>query len=150
MIENKETVERLLNEISNKIDNLMNKINKSKTTFKLGNRIEDERGFIQNLVFTDMQSAAIISSKKGSVRSEHFHKTGFHYLYVISGEMQYFERPLNGMFPEQDLIVKAGGMVYTGPEIVHKTVFLQDTVLLSLTSNHSQSEQELDTVKEKF
>ena len=39
----------------------------------------DSRGSIQPLVDVTMQSALIISSKKGTVRANHYHKTDWHF-----------------------------------------------------------------------
>ena len=45
----------------------------------------DKRGLIQPLVDQMMKSAVLIDSKKGSLRANHYHKTDWHYCYVISG-----------------------------------------------------------------
>jgi quercetin dioxygenase-like cupin family protein len=111
---------------------------------------EDARGAIQNILLSPVTSAAIITSKAGSVRSNHYHKTDWHYLYVISGSMEYYERPVDGANAEP-IIVKAGQMVFTPPMHVHKTVFLEDTVLLSLAKNIRDHEHhEEDVIREEF
>src|ERR1700675_3073177 len=84
----------------------------------------DERGAIQNLLNTSINGAAILTSKKGSIRSNHYHREDFHYLYIISGSMEYYERDLNEEFVGKPLIINAGEMVFTPPLKVHKTVFL--------------------------
>jgi hypothetical protein len=43
----------------------------------------DEGGEIQPLVDMDMKSCVLISSKKGTVRANHYHKTDWHYCYVL-------------------------------------------------------------------
>ena len=45
----------------------------------------DDRGSIQSLVNFPMKNISLISSKKGSVRSNHYHLTDWHYMYVLSG-----------------------------------------------------------------
>ncbi len=52
----------------------------------------DARGAIQPLVDEMMKSAVMIESKKGSLRANHYHKTDWHYCYVISGTIEYFHR----------------------------------------------------------
>ena len=49
----------------------------------------DERGVLQPLVDTMMKSAVLIQSNKGSIRANHYHKTDWHYCYVLSGEIEY-------------------------------------------------------------
>ncbi len=114
---------------------------------------EDARGAIQNLVLTPgITSVAVITSKAGSERSNHFHKTDWHYLYVVEGEMEYYERPVGATGGHiKPLIVKKGQMVFTPPNIVHKTVFTVDTVLVSLAKNvRDHSHHEEDVVREIF
>jgi quercetin dioxygenase-like cupin family protein len=111
---------------------------------------EDVRGMIQNILLSPITSVAVITSKAGSVRSNHYHKTDWHYLYVISGSMEYYERPVDGSSNEP-IIIKTGQMVFTPPMHVHKTVFLEDTVLLSLAKNVRDHEHhEEDVVREEF
>ena len=47
----------------------------------------DVRGSIQPLVDLMMRSAVMIESKAGSLRANHYHKTDWHYCYVISGQI---------------------------------------------------------------
>ena len=55
----------------------------------------DDRGYIQSLVNFPMKNLSLISSKKGSVRSNHYHLTDWHYMYVLSGSFDYYYRPTN-------------------------------------------------------
>jgi quercetin dioxygenase-like cupin family protein len=48
-------------------------------------------------------------------------------------------------------VVQAGEMVLTGPNVVHKTVFLEDTVMMTFAANYRGPEfDKNDTVKMKF
>jgi quercetin dioxygenase-like cupin family protein len=119
----------------------------------LDNPFVDERGAIQNLLNTPMQCASIITSKKGSVRSNHWHKTDWHYLYVMSGSMEYYERPVDMDYDitQKPLIVSAGQMVFTPPNVIHKTIFIEDTVLLSFSKrNRDHESHESDVVRKEF
>jgi quercetin dioxygenase-like cupin family protein len=112
----------------------------------------DDRGSIQNLLNTSINGAAIITSKAGSIRSNHWHREDFHYLYVLSGSMEYYERDV-GISGElqSPIIVKTGQMVFTPPNKVHKTVFLEDTVLLSFSKrNRDHESHESDLVREEY
>ena len=114
----------------------------------------DARGSIQNILLSPITSVAIITSKSGSVRSNHFHKTDWHYLYVISGSMEYYERQVDmdpRLVDRLPLLVKTGQMVFTPPMHIHKTVFLEDTVLLSLAKNVRDHEHhEEDVIRVEF
>lgn len=109
----------------------------------------DDRGSIKNLLNASVSGAAVIISKAGTVRSNHYHKTDWHYLYVVSGSMEYYERSVNEKFVVKPLIVSAGQMVFTPPMTVHKTVFLEDTVLISLSRrNRDHNSHEEDVIRE--
>ena len=111
----------------------------------------DDRGIIQNLLLTSITSVTIITSKAGSVRSNHYHKTDWHYLYVLSGSMKYYERAIDESNNVEPIIVKAGQMVFTPPKQIHKTEFIEDTVLLSFAHNIRDHEHhEADIVREDF
>ncbi len=110
----------------------------------------DKRGVIQNLLLIPINSVAIITSKAGTVRSNHYHKTDWHYLYIISGSMNYYERDVEGSGDVDPLLVTAGQMVFTPPMQVHKTEFLEDTVMVSFAKNirdHEHHEQDLVRVE---
>ena len=111
----------------------------------------DERGIIQNLLLTNIEGVAIITSKAGTIRSNHWHKTDWHFLYVLQGEMKYYERDLSEDFNDKWILVSQGDMVFTPPCKVHKTVFTKDTVLLSCSRNKRSHElHEQDLVREEF
>ena len=110
----------------------------------------DVRGVIQNLLLTPLSSVAIITSKAGTVRSNHYHKTDWHYLYIISGSMNYYERDVEGSSDVTPLLITAGQMVFTPPMQVHKTEFLEDTVMISFAKNirdHEHHEEDLVRVE---
>src|ERR1700688_4824237 len=88
----------------------------------------DDRGIIQNLITTGVGSVAIIITKKGGIRSNHYHKNNSHHLYVISGSVEYFERDLDGS-NKSSMIYNAGDMFFTPPRKVHKVIALEDCVM---------------------
>lgn len=112
---------------------------------------EDARGKIQNLVLSPITSTAIITSKAGSVRSNHYHNANWHYLYIVSGSMEYYERDVDASGENiKPIIVKAGEMVFTAPHKVHKTFFLENTIMMSFgagTKDHEHHEEDLVRVE---
>ena len=71
----------------------------------------DERGAIQSLVNFPMKNLSLITSKKGTVRSNHYHVTDWHYMYVLVGSFDYYYRPTGSGTPVVTW-VKAGEMVF--------------------------------------
>lgn len=112
---------------------------------------EDVRGKIQNLVLSPITSTAIITSKAGSVRSNHYHNANWHYLYIVSGSMEYYERDVDASGENiKPIIIRAGEMVFTAPHKVHKTVFLENTVMMSFgagVKDHEHHEEDLVRVE---
>jgi|TARA_R110000824_G_scaffold401771_1_gene615932 quercetin dioxygenase-like cupin family protein len=112
----------------------------------LPQNFEDNRGVIQNLLLSTVRNVAIVTSKKGTTRSNHYHKEDWHYLYVISGSFNYYERPVDGLGDNKPLLVKAGELVFTAPMRVHRTDFIEDTVMISMGKNpqeHTRHEEDV-------
>ena len=95
----------------------------------------DDRGSIQSLVNFPMKNIALITSKKGVVRSNHCHLTDWHYMYVLSGSFDYYYRPTNSDEELQTVRVKAGELIFTPPMEDHATVFREDCQLLAMSRN---------------
>ena len=111
----------------------------------------DLRGSIQPLVDSIMKSAVMIHSKAGSLRANHYHKTDWHYCYVISGKIKYYYKELNSDKAPDLLIVEKGNMVFTPPLVEHCMKFPEDTLFLTLSRNpRDQETYELDVIRTNF
>jgi dTDP-4-dehydrorhamnose 3,5-epimerase-like enzyme len=108
----------------------------------------DERGEIQPLVDLTMKSCVLISSKKNTIRANHYHKTDWHFCYVLEGEIDYYHREVgDNEFPKREKI-KKNELFFTPPMVEHAMVFHKDTVFLTLGGNSRiQSEYEADLVR---
>ena len=95
----------------------------------------DQRGAIQPLIDFPMKNVSLISSKKGSVRSNHYHLGDWHYMYVLSGSFDYHFRPTGSAEKPKVITLRSGEMVFTAPMQEHATVFLEDTQLLVASRN---------------
>lgn len=105
-------------------------------------------GKITNVAFGEFRCVSIIESVAGSERSKHFHLTDSHVLYVLDGVMHYWERLLDGDYPDKPTVVLAGEAIFTGPMLVHKTYFPVATVLISASKNARDHEShEADVVR---
>ena len=119
-----------------------------KEIIELENPFIDQRGEIQPLVDKIMKSAVMIHSKAGSLRANHYHKTDWHYCYVISGEIEYYYRKTNSLETKKQIKVKKGQMVFTPPMVDHAMVFNVDTTFLTLSRNfRDQKTYESDVVR---
>lgn len=95
-----------------------------------------------------MRSALIITSKKGTVRANHYHKTDWHYCQVLSGSIEYYHRPLGSKAKPERVLVKTGQLFFTPPLVEHAMVFPEDTTFLTLSCNkRDQKAYEEDLVR---
>tara|TARA_B110000008_G_scaffold36588_1_gene33036 strand:- start:4925 stop:5368 length:444 start_codon:yes stop_codon:yes gene_type:complete len=100
----------------------------------------DDRGSIQSLVNFPMKNISLISSKKDTIRSNHYHLTDWHYMYVLSGSFNYYYRPTGTDEELKCVKVVAGEMIFTPPMEDHATVFLEDCDLLAMSRNPRDQE----------
>lgn len=100
----------------------------------------DNRGSIQPLVDYKMKSCVLITSKKGSIRANHYHQTDWHFCYVLEGKIDYYERPTGSSEKPRKVTVHKGQMFFTGPMIDHTMVFLEDTTFLTFGRNSRTQE----------
>ena len=108
----------------------------------------DGRGTIQPLVDRKMSSALLIRSNPGTVRANHYHRTDWHYCYVLEGAIEYFHRPHGSAAPPQRVVVPKGGMVFTPPMVEHAMRFAEETLFLTLGRNPRDHESyEADVVR---
>lgn len=117
--------------------------------------VKDPRGSIRNLLeLTEsdapVRGVSIITSRARTTRSNHYHKTDGHWLYVVSGVVHYWERELDEpSYPAHPVVFKEGEMFYTGPLVWHRTYFPEDTALLSLSLRpRDHSSHESDVVRD--
>jgi len=96
--------------------------------------VDDPRGLIESICHEPVNSIIAIYSKAGSIRSNHWHRTDWHICYVVSGRMEYYERPV-GEKAVSHKTVLAGEWVRTEPYMEHTTVFPVDTQLLCFARN---------------
>ena len=118
----------------------------------------DARGAITKLLDdgkTSIKSILLITSTKGSIRANHYHKEDAHYVYMYSGKMEYVEAPLIDGQPDISQEVKvelvAGDMIYSPPMIAHAMRFTEDTVWVVMAlKSRSHENYEEDTVRVKL
>lgn len=109
---------------------------------------EDQRGMILPLADEPMKSAVLITSKKGTVRANHFHKTDWHYCYMLKGSMDYYHRPVGEKSPPSLTKINEGDLFFTPPLVEHAMVFTEDSSFVCLGKNSREQEAyESDVVR---
>lgn len=108
---------------------------------------KDDRGEIYNLFEGRIEHVAMITSKKGTVRANHYHKEDLQYIYLISGAYESHCCPVDEPENKQVLQVKAGDIVETPPLIAHAQYFTEDSVFLAFTTRQrEEGKYEQDTI----
>jgi len=117
----------------------------------LDNPFINSAGWIQNLVLKPISCVSIIESKNNSMRSNHYHKTDYHYLYVLIGCVIYLEREVGDIKIPEPVIYNSGSMIFTPPMVEHTTIFPKETTLISMSKNpRSHENHENDLVRVDF
>jgi hypothetical protein len=111
----------------------------------------NEAGVIYNILMRPVGGVAVIRSAHGSVRSNHYHKTDWHYLHVLEGRILYFEREMGSTLVPNPYVVYYNQTVFTAPGREHAVVSVGVSVLLSL-SKHARTHEahEADLVRVPF
>jgi dTDP-4-dehydrorhamnose 3,5-epimerase-like enzyme len=112
----------------------------------------DQRGGIARVLDQNVhriQTILRITSKAGSIRSNHYHKKDYHFMYLESGMCEYSEKPANKPKSKIETVkMVAGDLVLTNPMVIHAVKFLQDSVLYAFTTEkRDQDKYEKDTIK---
>ena len=110
-------------------------------------RDSDERGSILSIVDACVMNVSIISCKAGSIRSNHYHHEDYHYMYVLSGKIDYFYK-MPGDEKLNYLYVRKGDTIFTPAKEWHATFFPINTELIVSSKNpRDQETYEKDTVR---
>ena len=122
-----------------------------KDLVNLPENYKDERGFIQPLCDLDMKSASLIFSKNNTWRANHYHKSDWHFIYVIKGSFEYYFKKTNSDEKVKKKIVTKGQLLFTGPLVDHAMFYTEETEIIVVSKNpRDQKTYEMDTVRIDF
>ena len=111
-----------------------------------------DAGVIVNLLHGGFGgTVSVLDSIAGSVRARHWHRHDDHFLFILSGEVEYWERAIGATDLPQCQRFVAGEMFYTPPEREHAMRFPVDTKMISIsTLSRTHDEHEADVVRVEF
>lgn len=102
------------------------KLSHKKCAFK------DRRGQITDILEkTPIEYVTLITSKKGAVRGNHYHKESIQYTFVLKGALRLVTQKPKGKIKKE--IMRAGDLAFTGKMESHALAALQDSELLIMT-----------------
>lgn len=108
---------------------------------------EDARGSIADILEDEIiEHVTMITTARGAVRGNHYHRETYQWVYLVSGAMRYAVREGEGELKTGT--VSAGDVLMTGPEEVHALEALDDTVMVVMTRGpRGGREYETDTFR---
>ena len=93
---------------------------------------KDERGEITDIMVKEqIEYVTLITSVKGSVRGNHFHKKTDQWVYILEGEMKMLTQVPDG--PVISTILQKGDLAKTGPMERHSMIALEDSAFMVFT-----------------
>ena len=120
------------------------------TLFKNNQRDQDDRGEILSIVDESVNNVSIITCNPGALRSNHYHHTDFHFMYVLEGEIDYFFKDI-GSEEVSYLKVRTGETIFTPDHEIHATYFpIKTRLIVSSKFPRDQATYEKDTVRVSF
>ena len=123
---------------------------KKSTIFTNVQRDEDSRGGILSIVDESIQNVSIITCTTGSIRSNHYHHTDFHFMYVLEGAIDYFYKELNTSEVKYIKVLR-GETIFTPNLEIHATYFpIKTSLIVSSGFPRDQETYENDTVRVDF
>ena len=117
---------------------------------KIKPAFEDERGAIFDLVDKEkIYHIGLLTSKKDSVRGNHYHKKAKQITYVLSGKIELTTKGAEQKNAESyTIIMEAGDIVTIPPMVSHSIKALEETTLLIFTDKQrSDGGYENDTYR---
>jgi len=121
-----------------------------KTKIKIAT--EDSRGNISDIFYNHpIDHVAVINSKKGVFRGDHYHKFTTQHIYMTKGSLRYYYRKVNeGNDKVKSVVVNEGEMVTTGPNEVHALEILENNQFIAFSEGkRGGKDYESDTFRVK-
>lgn len=120
------------------------------TLFKSIERDKDKRGSILSIVDTQVRNVSIITCNANVLRSNHYHKKDFHYMYVLEGQIDYFYKDLESEKVNYFKVNK-NDIIFTPKKEIHATFFpVKTTLIVSSMLPRDQETYENDTIRVDF
>lgn len=93
---------------------------------------QDKRGKIIDILQKEqIEYVTLITSKKGAIRGNHYHKKSIQYNFILKGKMKLFTRGPKGK--KKTAVIKTGDLAYNPPMEEHALLALEDSEFLVFT-----------------
>lgn len=92
----------------------------------------DERGEIWDLLNEQINHIGFLTSKKGSIRGNHYFKTSKRYAYVWEGRYELALADSNDPEKVEKIIIKKGDLIEIPAKIIHTFKAIEDSILIGM------------------
>ncbi len=104
------------------------KLKKIKINYK------DNRGTITDIFYKEkIDHIAIIRSKKGALRGNHYHKRTTQYMLITKGKLEYWYKNKNSKNRPKVKVLKIGDLVETPPNEMHALKIIENNEFIVFT-----------------
>jgi len=109
----------------------------------------DQRGDIVDIFYKDhIHHVAVIKSRGGTVRGNHYHEKTTQYMLITHGTLEYWYKPLGSSMEPQCLIMRKGDFVTTPPNEIHALKIPEDNEFIVFTTGERGGmDYESDTIR---
>lgn len=94
----------------------------------------DERGIITDLLNKNLGHVGLITTKKGAVRANHYHKTSIQYSYILSGKFEVLVAKFDEVEKVEKIILNSGDLITINPLVIHTFRALEDSDMIDMIS----------------
>ena len=101
---------------------------------KIGRVYKDKRGFIKTILNYGFSACLEVTSKKGTIRANHYHKKDEHFIYIMNGKILFFYRDRKKGSKLNYKIMKKGELFFTTYKQDHLAYFLENTHFFAFSS----------------
>jgi dTDP-4-dehydrorhamnose 3,5-epimerase-like enzyme len=110
---------------------------------KAQNPFQDERGKIENYELPEsVNLIATITSKKGTIRANHYHPVQEQKCLLLSGAyVSVYKDLLAEKSKSRQQLVQAGDLSIMPPMVAHTMIFLEDSTFLNLVNGNRDHEK---------
>lgn len=88
---------------------------------------EDDRGKIVDIFYKEnINHVAVITSKEGALRGDHYHKDATQHMLITKGALEYWYKPIESDEPARYETLRVGDLVSTPPLEIHALKIIED------------------------
>ena len=112
---------------------------------------KDKRGTITDLFYKkNINHVAVIKSKKGVRRGDHYHKKTTQYMYCTKGELEYWYKKKGSKKKSKKVLLKEGFLIKTPPNEMHALKITKNNEFIVFTTGlRGGKDYEADTFRFK-